>query len=338
MSEQRERAEVRPLERRRLGAELTVAAVGLGCMSFHAAAGAGDVDDAVAVIHRALDLGVDLLDTADIYGPSEEIVGRALRGRRDSVVLATKFGLPVDRSDPEHRPVDGRSEYVRRAVERSLARLGTDRIDLYYQHRVDPSVPIEETVGAMAELVAEGKVRFLGLSEPGPGTIRRAHATHPIAAIQTEWSLFSRDIEEHTVPVARELGIGLVPYSPLGRGLLTGAVRDRSQVTGLFRSHPRFQEDAFAHNIALVDAVRAIADRRAVTPGQVALAWVLQRGTDVVPIPGTRRAAHVDDNVAAAHLHLEADELDALDGLAGAVQGHRSFDPARIGVEAPPPG
>jgi aryl-alcohol dehydrogenase-like predicted oxidoreductase len=319
---------------------LAVAAVGLGCMSIGGAEPGPAREEAEAVLHRALELGIELFDTADVYGTSEEAVGHVLRRHRDRVVVATKFGLPGPQAGdtPNALRVDGRPEYVRKAVERSLGRLGFDHIDLYYQHRVDPQVPIEETVGAMAELVAAGKVRYLGLSEPGPGTIRRAHATHPISAIQTEWSLFSRDLEDEVAPVARELGIGLVPYSPLGRGFLTGALRDRSEVSELLRSsHPRYAEGVFDRNLALVDAVRRVAVARGLTPGQVALAWVLQRGSDVVPIPGTRRPDHLEANVAAAELRLDADELTALDGLGSAVEGHRSFDASRANAEAPLP-
>jgi aryl-alcohol dehydrogenase-like predicted oxidoreductase len=324
------------MDRRPLGTQgLTVSKLGLGCMSFrtadddHRRAGA-------AVLDRALELGIDFFDTADVYGASEEIVGEVLRNRRDDVVIATKFSLPLDRSVPDHRPVDGRPGYVRQAIERSLRRLGIDCIDLYYQHRVDPEVPIEESVGAMAELVAAGKVRYLGLSEPGPQTLRRAHATHPISAIQSEWSLFSRDIEQEVVPVARELGIGLVPYSPLGRGILTGAIQDRSQLNGLLRGHPRYQEETFDHNVALVDVVREIADRHGVQPAQVALAWVLHRGDDVVPIPGTKHVDRLETNAAAIDIDLDADDLSRLEELGAAVAGHRSFEPARTNAEAPP--
>jgi aryl-alcohol dehydrogenase-like predicted oxidoreductase len=324
--------------RKRLGARgLLVSPIGLGCMTLDGSAGDAERAAAIGVIDRALELGVTFFDTADIYGGSEDIVGQALRRRRDDVVIATKFGLPLDRSGAMLSQVDGRPEYVRGAVERSLARLGIDHIDLYYQHRVDPAVPIEDTVGAMAELVAAGKVRYLGLSEPGPGTIRRAHATHPISAIQSEWSVFSRDIEDEVVPVARELGIGLVPYSPLGRGLLTGAVQSQTDVSALLQTHPRYSADTFDHNLALVDVVRAVAERHGVAPGQVALAWVLHQGADVVPIPGTRHTRYLEQNVAAADLHLDDDDLQQLDVLSAAVRGHRSFDASRTNAEAPLP-
>jgi aryl-alcohol dehydrogenase-like predicted oxidoreductase len=326
------------MDRRSLGTQgLVVGAEGLGCMSFRDVADPADRRQAAAVLDRALELGIDLFDTADVYGDSEDVVGEVLRSRRADVVIATKVSLPLDRSVEGHRPVDGRPEYVRQAVERSLTRLGIETIDLYYQHRVDPEVPIEETVGAMAELVAAGKVRYLGLSEPGPNTLRRAHATHPISAIQSEWSLFSRDIEREVVPVARDLGIGLVPYSPLGRGLLTGAIQDRSQLNGLLRGHPRFQEETFDHNMALVAVVREIAEARGVAAGQVALAWVLQRGDDVVPIPGTKHVDRLEANVAATSIVLDAAELERLEGLSEDVQGHRSFEPSRTNAEAPLP-
>ncbi|MFD1148163.1 aldo/keto reductase [Saccharothrix hoggarensis] len=284
--------------------------------------GAGDERESIATIHRALDLGVTLLDTADVYGAgaNEELVGRAIKDRRDRVVLATKFAL----ADPDRRP-RGDAAYVKQAVEASLRRLGTDHIDLYYQHRVDPTVPIEETVDAMAELVAEGKVRHLGLSEAGVATIRRAHAVHPITALQSEWSLWSRDIEAEVAPTCRELGIGIVPFSPLGRGFLTGRVTSVADFADddVRRTLPRFAEENFARNTAIVDALRALAAERGVTAGQLALAWVHHRGEDVVPIPGTKRVKYLEENVAAADLRLSADELRAVEDAAPVVAGDR---------------
>ncbi|MEV6607585.1 aldo/keto reductase [Kutzneria sp. NPDC051319] len=315
------------MESRKLG-DLEVSAQGLGCMGMSEFYGQGDDTESIATVHRAIDLGVTLLDTADMYGfgANEELVGRALKDRRDQVVLATKFGFVRDADDPSVRGVRGDAAYVRTAVDKSLARLGVDHIDLYYQHRVDPSVPIEETVGAMAELVQAGKVRHLGLSEAGPETIRRAVAVHPIAALQTEWSLWSRDIEDEIVPVCRELGVGIVAYSPLGRGFLTGRFTATDNFgDGDFRSgQPRFSEENLAKNLAIVEALKAVAAERGVTPGQLALAWVQHRGHDVVPIPGTKRIKYLEENVAAAELELTADDLAAieaavpLDAVAGA--------------------
>jgi aryl-alcohol dehydrogenase-like predicted oxidoreductase len=327
------------LPQRPLGTQgLVVGSVGFGAMSFRSSTSTEDRDDARRVIDRAVELGVTLFDTADVYGPftSEEIVGDALRSRRDRVVIATKFGNAVDRDrNPDARRVDGRPEYVHRAVDASLRRLGVDHIDLYYLHRVDPEVPIEDTVGALAELVGAGKVRYLGLSEAGPGTIRRAHAVHPLSAIQTEWSVFSRDIEDAVVPVARELGIGLVPYSPLGRGFLTGALGTIDDVDERRRRHPRFQPAVFEHNRALVRVVEEIAAARGVAPGQVALAWVLGRGDDVVPIPGTRHRAYLEENVGAAGVRLTDDDLTRLDALAALVEGERSLVAGSTNREAP---
>jgi aryl-alcohol dehydrogenase-like predicted oxidoreductase len=324
-----------PLPRRQLGRSgLEVGALGLGCMSMSAVYGPGaDEADARATIHRALDLGVDLLDTADIYGATtnEELVGRAIADRRDRVVLATKFGIVFDARSPGGVPrsTDGRPEYVRAACEASLRRLGVDHIDLYYQHRADPDVPIEETVGAMAELVTAGKVRYLGLSEASVDTIRRAVAVHPIAALQSEWSLWSRDLEAEILPTCRELGVGLVPYSPLGRGLLTGTVTDPSQLDERdFRrlTQPRFQDEALRQNLKLVDEVRAVADAHGATPAQVALAWVLSRGDDVVPIPGTKRVHRLEENLGALGVTLSQDDVARLDRLSELTVGDRYDD------------
>lgn len=327
------------LPTRKLGTDgLEVSAIGLGFMSFRTSAGPADEKQATELVDAAIDLGVTLFDTADVYGPefSEQLLGRAIRGRRDSLVIATKFGNALDRdTNPDARALDGRPEYVRSAIEGSLRRLGIDHVDLYYQHRVDPQVPIEETVGALAELVTAGKIRHIGLSEPGPQTLRRAHAVHPIAAVQNEWSIFTRDIEDDTVPVARELGIGIVPYSPLGRGWLTGRVRSREDVGGIQLKHPRFGADAFDHNRELADTVAAIAAEIGVQPGQVALAWVLSRGQDVVPIPGTRHVEYLRENVGAVSVALDEAQVRRLDAIAAQVAGHRSIRPEHLGTEAP---
>jgi len=329
------------LSTRRLGRSgPVVSSQGLGCMGMSEFYGAGDEAESVATIHRALDLGVTLLDTADMYGPftNEELVGRAIVGRRDEVVLATKFGI-VRTADPLVRSIRGDAAYVREACEASLRRLGVDHIDLYYQHRTDGGVPIEETVGAMSELVAAGKVRYLGLSEAAPDTLRRASAVHPIAALQSEWSLWSRDIESDVVPTARQLGIGIVAYSPLGRGFLTGAITSPDDFPeGDFRKFlPRFTGENFAHNIALVDRVRELATSKGCTAGQLALAWVLSRGDDVVPIPGTKRLTYLEENVAADDLELGRDELAAIDEVfpLDASAGLRYPDMAPIGVTTP---
>jgi aryl-alcohol dehydrogenase-like predicted oxidoreductase len=298
------------------GADLDVSAIGLGCMGMSEFYGTADEGEAVATIHRALDLGVTFFDTADMYGPftNERLVGKALGGRRDGVVLATKFGNVRDPADPSNRRVDGSPEYVRAACDASLERLGVDHIDLYYQHRVDKTVPIEETVGAMADLITAGKVRRLGLSEASAATIRRAHATHPITALQTEYSLWTRDIEDEILPTIRDLGIGLVPYSPLGRGFLTGTIAspDDLDADDFRRHNPRFQGDALVANLALVAAVRTLAQAKGVTPGQLALAWVLAQGPDVAPIPGTKRVRYLEENVASAAIALTNDDLAAL--------------------------
>ncbi|HEU5420661.1 MAG TPA: aldo/keto reductase [Streptosporangiaceae bacterium] len=312
---------------------LTVSRQGLGCMGMSEFYGAGDDAESVATIHRALDLGVTLLDTADIYGPftNEELVGRAIAGRRDQVVLATKFGLVRDPADPAARGVSGRPEYVRQSCEASLRRLGTDHIDLYYQHRVDPDTPIEETVGAMAELVTAGKVRYLGLSEAGPDTLRRAHAVHPVSALQTEYSIWARDPETQILPAARELGIGFVAYSPLGRGFLTGTLGNLDQLeAGDFRrGQPRMRGANLDANQAIVERIQALAAARGVTAAQLALAWVHHQGADIVPIPGTKRRTYLEQNLAAADITLSSDELAALTA-AGTAQGDRYPDMSRI--------
>jgi aryl-alcohol dehydrogenase-like predicted oxidoreductase len=316
---------------RNLGS-LAVSAQGLGCMGMSQSYGPGDESESVATIHRALDLGVTFLDTADAYGPheNERLVGRTIAGRRDDVVLATKFGIVRDIDAPDGRSLNGRPEYVAAACDGSLQRLGVDHIDLYYLHRVDPQTPIEETVGAMAELVAAGKVRHLGLSECAAGTLRRAVAVHPIAAVQSEWSLWSRDIEDEVVPACRELGVGIVPFSPLGRGFLTGQITspDDFGPDDFRRSLPRFQGENFQRNLDLVAKVRELAAARGVTAGQLALAWVQAQGTDVVPIPGTKRRTYLEENVAALDVELTADDLAAIDEIApkGAAAGDRYAD------------
>jgi aryl-alcohol dehydrogenase-like predicted oxidoreductase len=298
--------------------------------------GSADESEALATIHRALDLGVNFLDTSDMYGPhtNEQLVGQAIADRRDEVVLATKFGITRDPKDPTDRGVNGRPEYVARACDASLRRLAVDHIDLYYQHRVDPGVPIEETVGAMAELVDAGKVRFLGLSEAAPATIRRAHVIHPISALQTEYSLWSRDVEEEILPTLRELGIGLVAYSPLGRGFLTGQITspDDFAPDDFRRRNPRFQGANFERNLQLVDRVREIAREKDCTPGQLALAWVMAQGDDIVPIPGTKRRTYLEENVAAADLELSAEDLERIDAAApvGAAAGDRYPDMSAV--------
>ncbi len=326
------------MEKRRLGTQgLVVSALGLGCMSMSEFYGTPDEQESLATIHRARELGVNFLDTADAYGPfkNEELVGRAIKGRRDQVVLATKFGntrLP----DGRFGPVNGRPEYVRQACEASLKRLGVEVIDLYYQHRVDLTVPIEDTVGAMADLVRQGKVRYLGLSEAAPATIRRAHAVHPITALQTEYSLWSRDPEDEILPTIRALGIGFVAYSPLGRGFLTGRFQ---RVEDLGKDDhrlnmPRFQGENFRKNLGLVDRTRAIAAEKSVTPAQLALAWVLRQGQDIVPIPGTKRRTYLEQNVAAAQIRLTADDLKRIGDVApkGAAAGPRYADMSRVNL------
>jgi aryl-alcohol dehydrogenase-like predicted oxidoreductase len=316
------------MQTRALG-KLPVSAMGLGCMGMSEFYGPADEAEAIATIHRALDLGVTLLDTADMYGPytNEELVGRAIRGRRNQVVLATKCGIVRDPNNRTLRGLNGRPEYIRTACDGSLRRLGVDRIDLYQLHRVDPQVPIEESVGAMAELVRAGKTRFIGLSEAGPQTLRRAHATHPITSLQTEYSLWSRDPEEAILPTCRELGIGFMPYSPLGRGFLSGRIRrfEDLDADDFRRYSPRFQEENFAKNLALVARVEEIANAKGCTAAQLALAWVLAQGDDVVPIPGTKRRQYLEENLGALSVRLSAEDLARLDAACppGAAAGPR---------------
>jgi aryl-alcohol dehydrogenase-like predicted oxidoreductase len=315
------------IEQRTLGT-LRVPALGLGCMGMSAFyTGDRDDDESIATIHRALDLGVTLLDTSDMYGPytNEELVGRAIAGRRDEVVLATKFGIVLNPDDPAARGVNGRPEYVKASAEGSLRRLGVDVIDLYYQHRVDPDVPIEETVGAMKELVDEGKVKHLGLSEAGPETIRRAHAVHPIAALQTEYSLWSRDVEQDILPVLKELGIGLVAYSPLGRGFLTGAIKsyDDLPADDYRRTNPRFSPENFDKNLELVGVIERLAADKGVTPAQLALAWVLAQWDGIVAIPGTKKRTRLEENVGALDVTLTPEELTEIADALPAVAGER---------------
>ncbi|WP_017670214.1 aldo/keto reductase [Blastomonas sp. AAP53] len=301
---------------------LDVSALGLGCMPMAgigaAMYGQADHRESIATLERAIELGVTFFDTAEVYGPyvNEELLGQAIRGRRDRLVIATKFGFRIE--DGGYRGVDSSPENVRRACEGSLKRLGVDVIDLYYQHRVDPNVPIEETVGAMARLVEEGKVRFLGLSEAGADNIRRAHATHPIAALQSEYSLWERGVEDEILPLCQDLGIGFVPYSPLGRGFLTGQITQRSDLPegDYRRNDPRYSDENFATNMTIVDAVKKVASAHSVSPAQIALAWLLAQGDDVVPIPGSKRRATLEDSMAAVNGTLTRADLDALDAAA----------------------
>jgi aryl-alcohol dehydrogenase-like predicted oxidoreductase len=325
------------MEHRALGTQgLEVAAIGLGCMGMSDAYGTveeRDESEAILAIDRAAELGVTLLDTADVYGPhtNEQLIGKALVGRRDQFEVATKFGL--ERQADGSQTINGRPEYVHRACEASLRRLDIDTIDLYYQHRIDRSVPIEETVGAMAELVQEGKVRYVGLSEAGAATIRKAHAIHPISAVQSEYSLFTRDVEETVLPTIRELGIGFVAYSPLGRGILTGSVSAKAlPASDVRRKFPRFSETNLDTNVAIAGRLAAIAADKGITAAQLALAWVLHRGSDVVPIPGTKRRSRVDENTAAASVFLDAADLARIDAVVrpDEVRGDRHWDMAAI--------
>jgi aryl-alcohol dehydrogenase-like predicted oxidoreductase len=325
------------MKTRKLGTGgLAVSAMGLGCMGMSEFYGATDEAESIATIHRALDLGVTFLDTADMYGPftNERLVGRAIRDRRERVVLATKFGN-VRGEKGEFLGISGKPDYVRRACEASLQRLGVDRIDLYYQHRVDPTVPIEETVGAMAELVREGKVRFLGLSEAAPRTVRRAHAVHPISALQTEYSLWTRDVEQDGVlETVRELGIGFVAYSPLGRGFLTGRFQKFEDLpeNDFRRRNPRFQGDNFHRNLDLLHEIEGMADAKGITPSQLALAWVMAQGDDVVPIPGTKRVPYLEENAAAAEIRLTPEDLRRIEDVfpAGVTAGERYPDMSTV--------
>ena len=316
------------MKRRTLGSSLEVSAIGLGCMGMSEFYGSHDDAQSIATIHRALDLGCNFLDTADMYGPftNEKLVGRAIHDRRGEVVLATKFGN-MRGEDGAFLGISGKADYVRKACDASLQRLGVDHIDLYYQHRVDRATPIEETIGAMAELVRAGKVRYLGMSEAAPQTIRRAHAIHPITALQTEYSLWSRDPEDEILPTVRELGIGFVAYSPIGRGFLSGRFKtiDDLEPTDYRRQSPRFQGENFERNLDLVRRIEEIARSKGVTPAQFAIAWVLAQGDDIVPIPGSKSINHLEENIAAADIELTADDLARIDEVApkGVAAGDR---------------
>jgi aryl-alcohol dehydrogenase-like predicted oxidoreductase len=321
------------VDQRNLGNEgLVVSELGLGCMGMSEFYGTSDEDESIATIHRAIELGIIFLDTADMYGPftNEKLVGKAIADRREQVVLATKFGN-VRGEDGSFLGVSGKPNYVREACDASLSRLGVDHIDLYYQHRVDPETPIEETVGAMKELVDAGKVRYLGLSEAGPETIRRAHAVHPISALQSEYSLFTREVEDEIMPTVREIGVGFVPYSPLGRGFLTGrwkSIEDMPENDTRSARFPRFAEENFKKNLALADKVREVADEKGVTPGQLALAWLLAQGEDIVPIPGTKRRKYLEENAGAADVTLTQEDLRRIEEAMprGSVAGERYYE------------
>ena len=320
------------MKKRRFGkSALEAGAIGLGCMGMSEFYGESDERDSINTIHRALDLGVTLLDTADMYGvgENEKLVGKAVARRRSEAIIATKFGN-VRGSDGSFLGVSGRPEYVKSACEASLKRLGVDVIDLYYQHRVDPDTPIEETIGAMAELVQEGKVRYIGMSEASAATIRRAHAVHPITAVQTEYSLWSRDVEDEILPACRELGIGFVPYSPLGRGFLTGKIQkfDDFAMDDFRRYVPRFQGDNFDKNLVLVDYIRELAEQKSCKPSQLALAWLLAQGEDIIPIPGTKRISYLEENAGAVNVLLTSEDLKRIDEIApkGVAAGERYED------------
>ncbi len=327
------------MKHRNLGSEgLVVSELGLGCMGMSEFYGTTDEDESIATIHRAIEVGVTFLDTADIYGPftNEKLVGKAVADRREQVVIATKFGN-VRGEDGSFQGVSGQPDYVRECCDASLQRLGIDHIDLYYQHRVDPDTPIEETIGAMAELVEAGKVRYLGMSEAGVETIRKAHAVHPISALQSEYSLFTRDLEDEVLPAIRELGIGFVPYSPLGRGFLTGrfkTIEDMPENDTRSARFPRFAEENFMKNVALADKVREVADDKGVTPGQLALAWLLAQGEDIVPIPGTKRRKYLEENAGAADVTLTGEDLRRIEEAIpkGAAAGERYTEKMMLAV------